>query len=48
MGVFANNAITDAGRILEGELKMGSVFTPTRIVMGSGFLPSGWNNSTHN
>ena len=41
MGVFANNAITDAGRILEGELKMGSVFTPTRIVMGSGFLPSG-------
>ncbi len=41
MGVFANNAITDAGRILEGELKMGAVFTPTRIVMGSGFLPSG-------
>ena len=41
MGVFANNAITDVGRILEGELKMGAVFTPTRIVMGSGFLPSG-------
>ena len=41
MGVFANNSITDAGRILEGELKMGAVFTPTRIVMGSGFLPSG-------
>ena len=41
MGIFANNAITDVGRILLAEVQAGAVFTPTRIVIGSGNLPSG-------
>lgn len=41
MGVFSNNAITDSGRILLSYVEMGAIFTPTRIVMGSGTLPSG-------
>ena len=41
MGIFSNNALTDAGRLLLAEVQMGAVFTPTKIVMGSGFLPSG-------
>lgn len=41
MASFINNAITDAGRLLLGEVQMGAVFTPTRIVLGSGRLPSG-------
>ena len=41
MGNFSNNAITDSGRILLAEIQMGAVFTPTRIVMGSGYLPAG-------
>ena len=41
MAFFANNDITDAGRILLSEVQMGAVFTPTRIVMGSGSLPAG-------
>lgn len=41
MGVFANNAITDNGRILLADVMAGAVFTPTRIVIGSGSLPSG-------
>ena len=41
MGTFSNNALTDAGRVLLAECQMGAIFTPTKIVMGSGFLPSG-------
>lgn len=41
MGVFRNNAVTDAGRVLLSHVQMGAVFTPTRIVMGSGDLPAG-------
>lgn len=41
MGNFANNVITDAGRILHADCLAGAVFTPTRIVIGSGTLPSG-------
>ena len=41
MGNFSNNAITDGGRILLADVQTGAVFTPTRIVMGSGYLPSG-------
>lgn len=40
MGIFANNAITDVGRILLADVQAGAVFTPTRIVIGSGSLPS--------
>lgn len=41
MGVFSNNAITDVGRVLLSHVQMGAVFTPTKIVMGSGNLPAG-------
>lgn len=41
MGVFQNNAITDQGRLLLSHVQMGAIFTPTKIVMGSGTLPSG-------
>lgn len=41
MANFSNNAITDAGRVLLADVQMGAVFTPTKIVMGSGFLPAG-------
>lgn len=41
MGSFANNTITDAGRILHADVMAGAVFTPVRIVIGSGSLPSG-------
>lgn len=41
MGLFANNALTDVGRILLSYVQMGAIFTPTKIVMGSGYLPAG-------
>lgn len=42
MGVFSINAITDRGRNLLADVQAGAVFIPTRIVMGSGYLPSGY------
>ena len=41
MGTFSNNAITDNGRVLLSHVQMGAVFTPTKVVMGSGNLPAG-------
>lgn len=41
MGNFSNSAITDAGRGLLAEAQAGAVFTPTRIVIGSGSIPTG-------
>lgn len=41
MGNFANNAITDVGRMLLADVQAGAVFTPTRIVMGSGSMTGG-------
>ena len=41
MGNFSNNAITDVGKMLLADVQAGAVFTPTRIVIGSGSLPSG-------
>lgn len=41
MGTFSNNAITDNGRILLSHVQMGAEFIPTKIVMGSGSLPTG-------
>lgn len=41
MANFQNNAITDAGRVLLSHVQMGAVFTPTKIVVGSGYLPTG-------
>lgn len=41
MGNFSNNSITDKGRMMLAEVQMGAVFTPTRIVIGSGNMPVG-------
>ena len=41
MGNFSNNTITDVGKMLLADVQAGAVFTPTRIVIGSGSLPSG-------
>lgn len=41
MGVFRDNAITDSGRGLLSYVSTGAVFVPTKIVMGSGMLPTG-------
>ena len=40
MGKFSNNSITDKGRLLLADVQAGAVFTPTRIVIGAGNLPS--------
>lgn len=40
MAVFQNNAITEAGRSLLAHVQMGAVFTPTKIVLGSGYMPA--------
>ncbi|MBO5953347.1 MAG: hypothetical protein J6Q53_04405 [Oscillospiraceae bacterium] len=41
MGNFSNNAITDVGRMLLADVQAGAVFTPTRIVIGSGNMVGG-------
>lgn len=41
MANFQNNAITDNGRLLLSHVQMGAVFTPTKIVLGSGYMPAG-------
>lgn len=46
MGNFSNNAITDVGRSLFAEVQAGAVFIPTRIVIGSGELPTGKTPAT--
>lgn len=46
MANFSNNAITDVGRGLLSHVQMGAVFTPTKIVMGSGSLPAGTTPKT--
>lgn len=46
MSAFVDNSITDAGRALLAEVQNGAVFTPTKIVMGSGFLPDGVTTRT--
>lgn len=46
MGNFNNNAITDVGRGLFAEVQAGAVFIPTRIVIGSGELPTGKTPAT--
>lgn len=46
MANFINNAITDRGRTLLAHVQMGAVFTPTRIVIGSGYIPAGYTART--
>lgn len=46
MGVFFDNAITDGGRQLWAEMQAGGSFVPTKIVIGSGYLPTGKTSRT--
>lgn len=46
MAGFIYNAITERGRILLGEAQTGATFDATRIVMGSGHIPSGSSAAT--
>ena len=46
MGNFSNFAITDSGRILFSDVQAGAVLIPTRIVVGSGNIPSGSTPAT--
>jgi hypothetical protein len=46
MANFNNNAITDVGRSLFAEVQAGAVFIPTRIVLGSGAMPTGKTAAT--
>lgn len=41
MSAFYDNDITDDGLSLLAEIELGAVFVPTRVVMGSGFMPEG-------
>ena len=41
MGNFTNNSITDVGRMLLADVQAGAIFTPTRIVIGSGSMTGG-------
>lgn len=41
MGNFSNFAITDSGRILFSHVQVGAVLIPTKIVIGSGSMPTG-------
>ena len=41
MANFQNNAITEKGILLRSHVDMGAAFTATRIVMGSGYIPTG-------
>jgi hypothetical protein len=43
---FYNNAITDVGRNLLAEVQAGAVFIATKIVIGSGEMPSGKTPAT--
>ena len=41
MANFQNNAITESGILLRAHVDMGAVFTATKIVIGSGYIPAG-------
>jgi hypothetical protein len=41
VGNFSNNAITDVGKMMLADVQAGAVFTPTRIVIGSGSMTGG-------
>lgn len=46
MAVFFDNSITDVGRQLWAEMQAGGSFTPTRIVIGSGYMPASKTSRT--
>ena len=46
MSAFFDNNITDVGRFLWQEMQAGGVFIPTKIVIGSGYIPAGKTTRT--
>lgn len=46
MAVFYDNAITDSGRRLWADMQAGATFKATKIVIGSGYLPTGKSSKT--
>lgn len=46
MGNFSNLALTDSGRILFSDVQAGAVLIPTKIVLGSGNIPTGKTPAT--
>lgn len=46
MSSFVDNDLTNAGVALLAEVQLGAAFEPTKIVMGSGFLPDGTTSRT--
>lgn len=46
MSVFFDNSITDSGRLLWAEMQAGGTFEATKIVIGSGYMPSGKTTKT--
>lgn len=46
MSAFYDNSITDNGRLLMADIQMGAKFVPTKIVIGSGYMPTGKTVST--
>ena len=46
MSAFYDNNVTEKGRLLLGDIQMGAKFKPTRIVIGSGYLPTGTTTRT--
>lgn len=46
MSSFVDNDLTNAGIALLAEVQLGASFEPTKIVMGSGFLPDGTTSRT--
>lgn len=46
MSIFYDNDLTDVGRMVQASVQAGAVFVPTRIVIGSGYLPEGVTTRT--
>ena len=46
MSAFYDNNITDVGRLLLADIQSGSKFVPTKIVIGSGYMPQGKTTRT--
>lgn len=46
MSVFYDNSITDVGRLLLADIQSGAKFVPTKIVIGSGYMPQGKTTRT--
>ena len=46
MSAFYDNNITDVGRLLLAEIQSGAKFVPTKIVIGSGYMPQGKTTRT--